>query len=56
MAKARKPRKKEAELSSWFKAMLEEYSWELDNYGQVVIYTGVFQHKNGKFYDEEEGA
>jgi hypothetical protein len=34
--------------------LMEEYGYELDNDGQVVIYTGIYEHEDGEFYDEPE--
>jgi hypothetical protein len=35
-------------------AMMKKYGYELDNDGQVVIYTGLFEHSDGKLYNEPE--
>lgn len=52
--KTRKPKKEELELSAWDKAVLESYSYDYDNEGQIVIYTGIYEHRNGKFYAEPD--
>ncbi len=35
-------------------SLMSEYGYELDNDGQVVIYTGLYEHNDGKLYDEPE--
>ena len=35
-------------------AIMDQYGYELDNDGQVVIYTGLFEHDDGKLYNEPE--
>jgi hypothetical protein len=30
------------------------YSYETDNEGQIVLYTGLFQHSDGSIHDEPE--
>lgn len=34
--------------------IMEEYGYELDNDGQVVIYTGIFEHSDGNLHNEPE--
>jgi hypothetical protein len=34
--------------------LMNEYGYELDNDGQVVIYTGLYEHNDGKLYNEPE--
>ena len=34
--------------------LMNEYGYELDNDGQVVIYTGLYKHDDGKLYPEPE--
>ena len=34
--------------------LMKEYGYELDNDGQVVIYTGLYEHDDGKLYNEPE--
>lgn len=34
--------------------LMNELGYEKDNYGQVVIYTGLYEHSDGKLYFEPE--
>jgi hypothetical protein len=40
------------------KQLIEYTDYELDNYNQIVIYTGWYEHDNGEIHDypEEEYA
>lgn len=34
--------------------MMSKYDYEYDNYGQVIFYSGWYQHSDGELYDEPE--
>ena len=34
--------------------LMDELGYEQDNYGQIVIYTGLYEHSDGKLYTEPE--
>jgi hypothetical protein len=34
--------------------LMDKYSYDHDEDGQVVIYTGVYEHSDRKYYDEPE--
>jgi hypothetical protein len=34
--------------------VIKKFGYEVDNDGQVVIYTGLYEHDNGNLYDEPQ--
>ena len=41
-------------MSKTLQKMMDEYGYELDNEGQIVIYTGYYEHNDGTISDEPE--
>jgi len=33
---------------------IENGDWEVDNYGQIVIESGLYIHSNGEYYNQSE--
>ena len=48
-------KQKELRLKLLFDA-IDEFSHEVDNEGQIVIYTGFYEGEDGEIYDEPQDA